>query len=84
MGAQIKYLSSEQFLQRFLKSLQAKDMNNFKELFRNVDVLLVDDIQFIVGKQRTQEEFFHTFNNLIARGKKIILSSDSAPMELHG
>ena len=80
----VLYLSSEQFLQRFLKSLQAKDMNNFKELFRNVDVLLVDDIQFIVGKQRTQEEFFHTFNNLIARGKKIILSSDSAPMELHG
>ena len=80
----VLYLSSEQFLQRFLKSLQAKDMNNFKELFRNVDVLLVDDIQFIVGKQRTQEEFFHTFNNLIARGKKIILSSDSTPMELRG
>ena len=80
----VLYLSSEQFLQRFLRSLQSKDMNGFKELFRNVDVLLVDDIQFIVGKQRTQEEFFHTFNNLIARGKKIILSADSAPMELCG
>ena len=80
----VLYLSSEQFFQRFIKGLQSKEMDSFKELFRNVDVLLIDDIQFIVGKRRTQEEFFHTFNNLISRGKKIILSADSAPMELHG
>ncbi len=80
----VLYLSSEQFFQRFIKGLQSKEMDSFKELFRNVDVLLIDDIQFIVGKRQTQEEFFHTFNNLIARGKKIILSADSAPMELRG
>lgn len=80
----VLYLSSEQFFQRFIKGLQSKEMDSFKELFRNVDVLLIDDIQFIVGKRQTQEEFFHTFNNLISRGKKIILSADSAPMELHG
>ena len=80
----VLYLSSEQFFQRFIKGLQSKEMDSFKELFRNVDVLLIDDIQFIVGKHQTQEEFFHTFNNLISRGKKIILSADSAPMELHG
>ena len=80
----VLYLSSEQFFQRFIKGLQSKDMDSFKELFRNVDVLLIDDIQFIVGKRQTQEEFFHTFNNLISRGKKIILSADSAPMELRG
>ncbi|MBO7483733.1 MAG: chromosomal replication initiator protein DnaA [Alphaproteobacteria bacterium] len=80
----VLYLSSEQFFQRFIKGLQSKEMDSFKELFRNVDVLLIDDIQFIVGKRQTQEEFFHTFNNLISRGKKIILSADSAPMELRG
>ena len=61
----VLYLSSEQFFQRFIKGLQTKEMDSFKELFRNVDVLLIDDIQFIVGKRQTQEEFFHTFNNLI-------------------
>ena len=81
----VLYLSSEQFFQRFLKGFQSKEeMDSFKELFRNVDILLIDDIQFILGKPRTQEEFSQIFNNLISRGKKIILSADSAPMELHG
>ena len=81
----VLYLSSEQFFQRFIKGLQSKEeMFSFKNLFHNVDVLLIDDIQFIVGKHHTQGEFSQIFNNLISRGKKIILSADSAPMELRG
>ena len=81
----VLYLSSEQFFQRFIKGFQSKEeMASFKELFRSVDILFIDVIQFIIGKTQTQEEFSQIFNNLISRGKKIILSADSAPMELHG
>ena len=85
----VLYLSSEQFfqrfVQRFIKGTQPTEESvSFKELFRNIDVLLIDDIQFIVGKPRTQDEFSQIFNDLISRGKKIILSADSAPMELRG
>lgn len=80
----VLYLSSEQFFQRFLHDLNTKNMDGFRALVRSVDVLLIDDIQFILGKQRTQEEFFHTFNALIAEQKTIILSADSMPSALQG
>lgn len=80
----VLYLSSEQFFHRFIKSLRSNTTDSFRDLFRSVDVLMIDDIQFIIGKKATQEEFFHTFNDLIARGKKIILSSDSSPLDLQG
>ncbi len=81
---QVLYLSSEQFLNRFLDSMKEHDMRSFRDRFRSVDVLMIDDIQFIIGKEKTQEEFFHTFNTLIARGKKVIISSDSLPSDLVG
>lgn len=80
----VLYVSSEQFFQRFLHGLNTKSMDAFQNMFRSVDVLLVDDIQFILGKPHTQEEFFHTFNTLIAQGKTIILSADSVPNALRG
>ena len=80
----VLYLSSEQFFQRFLHDLNTKNMDNFRAFVRSVDVLLIDDIQFILGKQRTQEEFFYTFNELVAQKKMVILSADSMPSALHG
>ena len=78
----VLYLSSEQFLQRFLRSLQNKDMNGFKELFRNVDVLLVDDIQFIEGKKKTMDQMQHTFDSLYNKGKQIVITSDRLPKDI--
>lgn len=78
----IVYLSAEQFMYRFVQALRDKKMMDFKSLFRNVDVLMVDDVQFIAGKESTQEEFFHTFNALIDHNKQIILSGDCAPNEI--
>lgn len=80
----VLYLSSEQFFQQFVKALRYNSTESFHNLFRNVDVLMIDDIQFIFGKKATQEEFFHTFNTLIARGKKVILSADTNPLDLQG
>lgn len=80
----VLYLSSEQFVNHFVKATMNKTVDSFKHLFRTVDVLMIDDVQFICGKPATQEEFFHTFNALIEQGKKIILSSDSVPTELKG
>ena len=80
----VLYLSSEQFFQRFLHDLNTKNMDNFRTLIRSVDVLLIDDIQFILGKPRTQEEFFYTFNALTAEKKMIILSANSMPAKLQG
>ncbi len=80
----VLYLSAEQFFHRFVKALRADTASDFRDLFRSVDVLMIDDVQFIFGKKATQEEFFHTFNALIARGKKIILAADSAPSDLQG
>ncbi len=71
--------SAEQFMYRFITALRDKRMMDFKQLFRSVDVLMVDDIQFLGGKDSTQEEFFHTFNALIDAGKRIIISADRAP-----
>ncbi|MBT8412777.1 MAG: chromosomal replication initiator protein DnaA [Boseongicola sp.] len=83
-GLRIVYLSAEQFMYRFVQALRDKDMIAFKQLFRSVDVLMIDDVQFIAGKDATQEEFFHTFNALVDQGKQIIVSSDRAPTEITG
>jgi chromosomal replication initiator protein len=81
-GTQTMYLSAEQFLNKFIKAMQDKTQQKFKEIFRGVDVLMIDDIQFIAGKDNTQEEFFHTFNHLLGEGKQIILTADRPPHEL--
>jgi len=78
----ILYLSSEQFLYKFIRALKTKDTLGFKDVFRNVDILMIDDIQFIAGKDSTQEEFFHTFNALVQEGKQIVLTADRSPHEL--
>ena len=66
----------------FVKSIKSNDMVKFKEYFRNTDILLIDDIQFISGKEAMQEEFFHTFNSLLDKGSQIIVSADRAPNKL--
>ncbi len=78
----VVYLSAEQFMYRFVKALREKQMMDFKQIFRSVDVLMVDDVQFIAGKDSTQEEFFHTFNALVDQNKQIIISADRAPGEI--
>ena len=82
--AKVIYLSAEQFMYRFVQALRFKDMLSFKELFRSVDLLMVDDVQFIAGKDSTQDEFFHTFNALVDQNKQIIISADRAPGEIDG
>ena len=81
-GMNVLYLSAEQFMYRFVQALRDRKMMDFKELFRSVDVLMVDDVQFIAGKDSTQEEFFHTFNALVDQNKQIIISADRAPGEI--
>ena len=78
----IVYLRSEDFLNEFMNALDRKVMDDFRLKFRNIDVLLIDDIQFIAGKIQTEEEFFHTFNSLIENGKQIVLTSDRPPKEI--
>lgn len=78
----VVYLSAEQFMYRFVQALRDRRMMDFKQLFRSVDVLMVDDVQFIAGKDSTQEEFFHTFNALVDQNKQIIISADRAPGEI--
>jgi len=80
----VMYLSAEKFMYQFVKALRANDTMNFKDQFRSVDVLMIDDIQFITGKESTQEEFFHTFNALVDQNKQIIISADKAPSDLTG
>ena len=81
---EVIYLSAEKFMYQFVKALRANDSMAFKEKLRNVDILMIDDIQFIAGKESTQEEFFHTFNALVDNGKQIIIAGDRAPMDLEG
>ncbi|CAM4065800.1 chromosomal replication initiator protein DnaA [Palleronia rufa] len=83
-SARVLYLSAETFMYRFIQALREKDMMGFKQLFRSVDVLMVDDVKFIAGKDSTQEEFFHTFNALVEQKKQIVLSADAAPGEIDG
>ena len=78
----VLYLSAEQFMYRFITALRDRKMMDFKQMFRSVDVLMVDDVQFMAGKDSTQEEFFHTFNALIDGQKQIIISADRAPGEI--
>jgi chromosomal replication initiator protein len=78
----VMFISAERFMYQFVKSIKSNDMVKFKEYFRNTDVLLIDDIQFMNGKEAMQEEFFHTFNALLEKGSKIIVSADRAPNKL--
>ncbi len=78
----IMFISAERFMYQFVKSIKSNDMVKFKEYFRNTDILLIDDIQFISGKEAMQEEFFHTFNALLDKGSQIIVSADRPPNKL--
>lgn len=80
----IAYMSAEKFMYHFIKSVRYKDTMAFKEQFRAFDVLMIDDIQFICGKDSTQEEFFHTFNALVDNNRQIIVSADKSPSDLDG
>jgi chromosomal replication initiator protein len=80
----VMYLSAEKFMYQFVRALRSKDTMAFKETFRSVDVLMIDDIQFISGKESTQEEFFHTFNALVDQNKQIVISADKAPSDMLG
>lgn len=82
--AKIVYLHSERFVADMVKALQLNAINDFKRYYRSVDALLIDDIQFFAGKERSQEEFFHTFNALLEGGQQIILTCDRYPKEIHG
>ena len=83
-GRKVLYLSAEKFMYQFVRALRYKDTMAFKELFRSVDVLMIDDIQFICGKDSTQEEFFHTFNALVDQNRQIVISADKSPSDLEG
>ena len=78
----VMFISAERFMYQFVKSIKSNDMVKFKEYFRSTDVLLIDDIQFMNGKEAMQEEFFHTFNALLDKGSQIIVSADRAPNKL--
>lgn len=80
----VLYLSAEKFMYRFIRALRHQDTMSFKEQFRSVDVLMIDDVQFIAGKDATQEEFFHTFNALVDQGRQIVISADKSPSDLEG
>ncbi|WP_372738357.1 chromosomal replication initiator protein DnaA [Neptunomonas sp.] len=83
-NARIVYLHSERFVADMVKALQLNAINDFKRYYRSVDALLIDDIQFFAGKERSQEEFFHTFNALLEGGQQMILTSDRYPKEING
>jgi len=83
-GAQVAYLHSERFVADMVKALQHNAINEFKRYYRSVDALLIDDIQFFAGKERSQEEFFHTFNALLEGQSQVILTCDRYPKEVHG
>ena len=78
----VMFISAERFMYHFIKSIKKNDMVNFKDFFRKSSVFIIDDIQFISGKESLQEEFFHTFNSLIDKGTQIIISADRSPMKL--
>jgi chromosomal replication initiator protein len=80
----VTYMSAEKFMYRFIASIRSQSTMEFKEQLRSVDVLMVDDLQFLIGKDNTQEEFFHTFNYLVEAGKQIVVSADKSPSDLSG
>jgi chromosomal replication initiator protein len=81
---EIVYMSAERFMNRFIAAIRSQRMIEFKEQLRRVDVLMIDDLQFLMGKDATQEEFFHTFNALVDAGKQIVVSADKSPSDLSG
>jgi chromosomal replication initiator protein len=82
--AKVVYMSAEKFMFEFVSALRAKDTHSFKQRLRAADVLLIDDVQFIAGKDSTQEEFFHTMNELISAGRRLVISADRSPQNLDG
>jgi len=80
----VVYLSAEQFMYQFISSIRYKDTMSFKQKFRSVDLLMIDDLQFIANKESTQEEFFHTFNALIDHSRQVIISADRSPTDMDG
>lgn len=80
----VTYMSAEKFMYRFIAAIRSQSTMEFKEQLRSVDVLMVDDLQFLIGKDNTQEEFFHTFNALVDAGKQIVVSADKSPSEISG
>jgi len=80
----VLYMSAEKFMYQFIRALRFKDTMTFKEMFRSVDVLMIDDVQFISGKDSTQEEFFHTFNALVDQNRQVVISADKSPSDLEG
>jgi chromosomal replication initiator protein len=80
----VAYMSAEKFMYRFIAALRSQSTMEFKESLRAVDVLMIDDLQFLIGKDNTQEEFFHTFNALVDAGKQIVVSADKSPSDLSG
>jgi len=83
-SAKVAYLSAEKFMVEFLAALRAKDTISFKQRLRSVDLLMIDDVQFIAGKESTQEEFFHTMNEIICAGKRLVITADRSPQNLEG
>jgi chromosomal replication initiator protein len=83
-GLSVAYMSAERFMYRFIGALRTQSTIEFKESLRSVDVLMIDDLQFLIGKDNTQEEFFHTFNALVEQGKQIVVSADKSPSDLNG
>jgi chromosomal replication initiator protein len=81
---EVLYLSAEKFMFQFIRAVRYKDTMAFKQQFRSVDVLMVDDVQFISGKDSTQEEFFHTFNALVDHNRQVVISADRSPSDLEG
>ncbi len=83
-GKTVAYMSAEKFMYRFIGALRGGNTLEFKDQLRSVDVLMIDDLQFLIGKDNTQEEFFHTFNALVEAGKQIVVSADKSPNDLSG
>ncbi|HET8613142.1 MAG TPA: chromosomal replication initiator protein DnaA [Sphingomonas sp.] len=82
--ARIVYMSAEKFMFEFVAAMRAKDTHRFKQRLRSADVLMIDDVQFIAGKDSTQEEFFHTMNEIISAGKRLVITADRSPQDLEG
>jgi chromosomal replication initiator protein len=83
-GVSVAYMSAEKFMYRFIAAIRSQSTMEFKEQLRGVDVLMIDDLQFLIGKDNTQEEFFHTFNAIVDAGRQIVVSADKSPSDLSG
>ncbi len=82
--ARVLYMSAEKFMYEFVAAMRAKDTHSFKQRLRSADLLMIDDVQFIAGKDSTQEEFFHAMNELISGGRRLVISADRSPQDLEG